>query len=162
MNLIDLNQGKWLYLIMYLFFPIITLLYLIRSFGLRAREDVGESARRHIEQADYWADIALQMIQSHIGTKSLDSLAHTVQHNLDMADRLLETAVLTENQRQALAHTYNNVTDKLAILTGSQNNDSYHDEPVTFAAQTKRASKNMPPTEAAEKNRRYVTLRSSL
>ena len=112
MNLINLELGKWLYLIIYLFFPIMTLLYLIRTFGLEDKENAVESAQRHIEQADYWANIAQQMIQSQVGTKSLGSLAHTVQYNLDAAADLMATAVLTDDQRQTLTMAQNNVANK--------------------------------------------------
>lgn len=132
MNLLNLELGKWLYLIIYFFFPIITLLYLIRSFGLEVKEDVSDSIQRHIDQADYWANIALQIIQSQVGTKSLESLAHTVQHNLDAAARLLETAVLTQNQHQTFTHAYNNTADKLAAISNRTTDGICHNKPVTF------------------------------
>ena len=132
MNLMNLELGKWLYLIIYLFFPVITLLYLIRTFGLKAKEDAAHLAQRHHEQAEYWAEIALKMVTSPTVTKSFSSVVYTVQHNLDEAERLLETAVLTETQRLKLSLIRHDVIHKLAQLTPDQNDGFRHDKPVTF------------------------------
>jgi hypothetical protein len=136
MNLINLELGKWLYLIIYLFFPVITLLYLIRTFGLEAKEDTADSIQRHIEQADYWANVALQMMQSQVGTKSLDSLIYTVQHNLDAAAGLTETAVLTQDQHQTLTTAYGNVADKLALISGRTTGGLRHHKTMTSISRT--------------------------
>ena len=132
MNLINLELGKWLYLIIYLFFPTVTLLYLIRTFGLEVKEDAADSIQRHIDQADYWANIAVQMMQSQVRTKSLESLTHTVKQNLDAAARLLETAVLPTNQHQTLTRAYQNAADKLAIISGHTTGGFHQNEPMTF------------------------------
>ncbi|MCB9422269.1 MAG: hypothetical protein H6667_20870 [Ardenticatenaceae bacterium] len=132
MNLINLELGKWLYLIIYIFFPAITLLYLIRTFGLEMKEDIVQSVQYHLEQADYWAETALKMAHSPMVTKSMSSLIYTVQHHLDEADRLLETAVLTKNQHLTLNLFRSIATHKLALLLHSQNDGFCHDEPVTF------------------------------
>ncbi|MEJ2750531.1 MAG: hypothetical protein P8183_21885 [Anaerolineae bacterium] len=116
MNLVDLDVGKWIYLAIYLFFPLITLVYLIRTFGLEVEENVAESVRYHIEQADYWVEIALNTAQSKAGTKSLASLVHTVQWNLDEAARLLETAVIPTEQRRYLNRAYKAVQNKLTHI----------------------------------------------
>lgn len=121
MHLVDLELGRWIYLAIYLFLPITALLYLIRTFGLELKEEPAKTAKRHIEQADYWADIALNMTHSGVGTKSLASLAQTVQRNLDKASELLETAVLPNDQRQTLNDAYQAVANKLHRLQNSYN-----------------------------------------
>lgn len=114
MDLVDLELGKWIYLAIYLFFPSLALVYLIRTFGLEVKENPAESAQRHIEQADYWADIALNMVQLETGTKSLISLVHTIRRNLDEAARWLET--IPGEQRQTLNDACQSVEDKLARI----------------------------------------------
>lgn len=116
MNLINLDLGKWLYLTIYLFLPVVTLLYLIRVHGLETKEDAAKLAQKHLEQADYWADIALKTIQSQTGTKSMTSLFHTIQHNLDEAAELLNADTLTDAQRQTLSRAYNKTAAGLTRL----------------------------------------------
>jgi hypothetical protein len=116
MNLINLDLGKWLYLIIYLFLPIVTLLYLIRVYGLETKEDAAKLAQKHLEQADYWTDIALKMVQSQTGTKSMTSLLHTIQHNLDETAELLNAETLTDAQRQTLSRAYNKAAARLTRL----------------------------------------------
>ena len=116
MNLINLEIGKWLYLIIYLFIPTVALLYLIRTHGLDLKENAAETIHRHLEQANYWADIAIKMAQSEIGTKSMASLIYTVQRNLNEAEQLLETTDLSEDQRQSLTFTYNETVKKVVQL----------------------------------------------
>jgi hypothetical protein len=65
---------------------------LIRAFGLETRDDPLVSARKHIEQADYWTEITIQAAQSTKKSKSLASLEHTIQHNLNRAFKILTTA----------------------------------------------------------------------
>jgi hypothetical protein len=116
MNLINLEIGKWLYLIIYFFFPTIALLYLIRTYGLDPKEDAAETIQRHLEQAHYWADIARKMTQSENGTKSMTSLLYTIRRNLDEAEQLLETAVLSGDQRRDFTFTYNEAVKKVVRL----------------------------------------------
>jgi hypothetical protein len=112
MDLINLELGKWLYLVIYAFFPATILLYLIHTYGLNSNEKPAEAAQKHIEQANYWADIALKTIQSGSGSKSVASLVHTIQRNLEEAVKILETAVLTTEQYQSLTNAYENTTAK--------------------------------------------------
>lgn len=118
MDLVGLELGKWVYLFIYLFFPIITIIYLIRTFGLEVREDPLQKARRQIEQAGYWADIALQSAQSQRGTKSLASLEYTIQSNLDRASSLLEEADPKIKELRAIYRAYSDVEQKLFRIRG--------------------------------------------
>lgn len=115
MDLLNLEIGRWIYLAIYLSIPIITLLILIRSLGLATGENPADKAHKHIAQADYWANIALNTIQSEIGTKSLDSLLFTIQRNLREAAHLLETAV-PQKERRSLRSRYKTVENKLKRL----------------------------------------------
>lgn len=112
MDLINIELGKWFYLVIYTFFPVVILLYLIRTYGLTSDENPAETAQKHIEQADYWTNIALQTIQSG-GSKSVASLITTIQHNLEEADKILETAVLTAEQHQSLTDAYKGAAARL-------------------------------------------------
>jgi hypothetical protein len=119
MSLVNLELGKWIYLAIYLFIPLITLLILIRSLGLTSDEKPVEKAERHIGQADYWANIALNSVQSEIGTKSLESLLFTIQRNLEEAAQLLETAV-PHNERPPLLNQFKAVENKYKRLKKQQ------------------------------------------
>ena len=89
MNPISLEIGRWVYLVIYLFIPVITLVYLIRRFGLKVQEKPLMAARRHIQQAAYWIDVARQSAGAPTSAKSLASLQHTIDHNLERAWALL-------------------------------------------------------------------------
>ncbi len=114
MDLVGIDLGKWLYLIIYLFLPVSTLIYLIVAFGLKLQEDPLVTARRHIEQADYWADIAVKATESPISTKSLASLEYTVQDNLNRAQELLrQNQQNKQSEVEALLNAYADVQGKL-------------------------------------------------
>lgn len=114
MDLVGIGLGKWLYLIIYLFLPVSTLIYLIIAFGLKLQEDPLVTAQRHIEQADYWADIAVKVSQSRISTKSLASLEYTVQDNLNRAHELLcQNHKNKQSEVEALLSAYADVQGKL-------------------------------------------------
>jgi hypothetical protein len=115
MNLVNLELGKWVYLIIYLFFPILTLIYLIKVFGLEVKEDSMTAARRHIEQANYWADVALQAAQTQAParSKSLVSLEHTIQRNMERAFSLLAQADSQSEEVKSLKQEYRIIEHKL-------------------------------------------------
>jgi len=91
MELIGLEAGRWVYLLIYLLFPAGVLIYLIRAFGLEVKEEPLTAARRHIEQADYWADVALNSVTAGMGSKSLSSLENTIfKHMCNASHAILE------------------------------------------------------------------------
>ncbi len=113
MDLVNLEFGKWVYLIIYLFFPAVTIIYLIKTFGLEVKEDFLTTAHRHIEQANYWADIALQAAQSSTSSKSLDSLEHTIQQNLSHAFDYIAQADPQSDEAKSLKKAYRHTEQKL-------------------------------------------------
>ena len=116
MDLMNLELGRWVYLIIYAFLPATILLYMIRTYGLSGEENPAEKAQKHIEQAGYWAEIALKTALTGNGSKSLASLVYTTEHNLEEAAKIIETAELSAEQRQALRAAYNVVAAKLTQI----------------------------------------------
>ena len=147
MALLNLESGKWLYLAIYLFLPLTTLIFLVRTFGLTQKVDAAALAKRHIEQADYWAVIALNLLRPETGSKSRASLIHTIRRNLDTAVHLLETAVIPPAQQHSLNLAHQTVAAKLQqIQNGPANGSFCHDEPVTFVTGARPNGRSMLDT----------------